>query len=72
MTEQNHGGRRIDINKLVREDFARSMRRRNVLKQGFSNVAGSLTGQPRINPGASVSTVDWFQTRLVSQGSRNK
>ena len=72
MTEQNHGDRGIDVNKLVRQDFAKSMRRRNVLRQGFSNVAGSLTGQPRINPGASVLTVDWYRTKLASRGTRKR
>ena len=72
MTEQNHGDRGIDVNKLVRQDFAKSMRRRNVLRQGFTNVAGSLTGQPRIELGESAPTVDLYLTRLASRGTRRR
>lgn len=72
MTEQNHGDRGIDVNKLVREDLARSMRRRNVLKQGFLNVARSLTGRHRIELGESVPIVDLYLTDLASRGTRRR
>jgi len=72
MTEQNHGDRGIDVNILVRQDLAGSMRHRNVLKQGFLNVARSLTGKHRIELGESVPTVDLYLTRLASLGARRR
>lgn len=70
MTEQNHGDREIDVNKLVRQDLARRTRR------GFggiiSPVTDALTGRIRIKTRKQVGTVDWLQTKLVSRGSRNE